>query len=521
MSVSQERQIKAKEVRDNNIVAARAVAHAVRTSLGPRGMDKMISNSNGEVTITNDGATILDKMELLHPAAKMLVDLAHAQDVEAGDGTTTVTIVAGALLGAAQSLINRGIHPMIITEVFQRACEDSINILRDMSHTVDLTNTESLLSSAKTSLSSKVVSQYSSILAPIAVDAVMKIMNPETATNVDLRDIRIVKKLGGTIDETRLVEGIILNQHASHTAGGPSRIENAKIGLIQFQLSNPKTNMDNGINITNYQQIDRALKQERQLIFRMCKKIKDTGCRVLLIQKSILRDATSDLSLQYLASMKIMVIKDIERDEIEFISKTIGAIPIASIEAFTESKLGSAALVEEVSTSGGKVVTLTGVPNLGKTVSILVRGSSVLILDEAERSLHDALCVIRSLVKEKNVIVGGGAPEIEIAVKLENIANTLTGLDPIIYREYARALEDIPYTLSENSGLHPIDIVTELRRLHLEGESQSGINVKKGKITNMYEEKVLTPLLVYISALRFATQTVNMILKIDDIVITR
>jgi len=279
--------------------------------------------------------------------------------------------------------------------------------------------------------------------------------------------------------------------------------------------------MDNSINITNYQQIDRALKQEREIIYRMCKKIKDTGCRVILIQKSILRDATSDLSLQYLSSMKIMVIKDIERDEIEFISKTIGAIPIASIEAFTESKLGSAALVEEVSTSGGKVVTITGVPNLGKTVSILVRGSSVLILDEAERSLHDALCVIRSLVKERNIIAGGGAPEIEISVQLENIAKSLTGLDPIIYREYARALEDIPYTLSENSGLHPIDIVTELRRLHLEGQCQTGINVKMGKITNMYEEKVLTPLLVYISALRFATQTVNMILKIDDIVLTR
>jgi len=520
MSVSQERQVKSKEVRDNNIIAAKAIAEVIRTSLGPRGMDKMISGGNGEVTITNDGATILDKMQIQHPAAKMLVELAKAQDVEAGDGTTTVTIIAGALLGAAQNLLNKGIHPMIITDGFINACEDAISVCRNMSIPVDLSNHEQLLSIAKTSLSSKVVSQYSSILAPIAVEAVTKIITPES-TNVDLKDIRIVKKLGGTIDETMLIDGIVFNQSASHQAGGPTRIENAKIGLIQFQLSSAKTNIDNGIQITNYQQIDRALKQESQYIYKMCKKIKDTGCNVLLIQKSILRDATNDLSLQYLAKMKIMVVKDIERDEIEFISKTVGAIPIASIEAFTESKLGTSAIVEEVNTSGGKFITVTGVPSVGKTVSVLIRGSNVLILDEAERSLHDALCVMRSLVKEKHIIVGGGAPEIEIAVQLEKKSKTLTSLLPMIYKEFADALEVIPYTLAENSGLHPIEIVTELRKRHNEEESQIGINVKKGTLTNMFDQKVFTPLLVYVSALRFATQTVNMILKIDDIVITR
>jgi T-complex protein 1 subunit delta len=520
MSISQERQVKSKEVRDGNILAGRAVADAIRTSLGPRGMDKMICGQSGDVTITNDGATILDKMQLLHPAAKMLVDLAHAQDVEAGDGTTTVTIIAGALLGAAQNLLNKGVHPMIITEGFQKACEDAITFCRGMSIPVDFTNHEQLLSIAKTSLSSKVVSQYSHILAPIAVDAVLKIADI-TSSNVDLKDIRIVKKLGGTIDDTTLIEGIVFNQHASHQAGGPTRIENAKIGIVQFQLSSPKTNIDMSTTISNYQQIDRALKQESQIIFKMCKKIKDTGCNVLLIQKSILRDATNDLSLQFLSKMKIMVIKDVERDEIEFISKTIGAIPIASIEAFSESKLGSAKVVEEINTSGGKFVTVTGVPNAGKTVSVLIRGSNLLILDEAERSLHDALCVMRSLVKEKHIIVGGGAPEVEMSVLLEKASKTLTGLLPMIYREFADALEVIPYTLSENSGLHPIEIVTELRKQHIEGKSLIGINVKKGNLTNMFDQKVFSPLLVYVSALRFATQTVNMILKIDDIIITR
>jgi len=518
---SNKQQSKAKEIRDSNIIAARAVSDSIRTSLGPRGMDKMIVSGNGEVTITNDGATILKKMELLHPAAKMLVELAHAQDIEAGDGTTTVTIIAGALLGAALNLLNKGIHPMIITEGFIKACEDAIKICRGMSIPIDLTNREQLLSIAKTSLSSKVVSQYSNILAPIAVDSVLKIIDPLNSKNVDLRDIRIVKKLGGTIDETQLIEGIVFDHSVSHTAGGPTRIEKAKIGLIQFQLSSPKTNMDNSIVITNYQQIDRALKEENRLIYKMCKKIKDTGCNVLLIQKSILRDATNDISLQYLAQMKIMVIKDIERDEIEFISKTIEAIPIASIEAFTEAKLGTAGLVEEITTSGGKVVTVTGVSGTGKTVSVLVRGSNQLILDEAERSLHDALCVIRSLVKERNIIVGGGAPEIEMSVQLEKISKTLGGLDPLIYKEFAEALEVIPYTLAENSGLKPIEIVTELRRVHIEGGSQIGLNVKKGVLTNMFDQKVLCPLLVYICALRFATQTVNMILKIDDILLTR
>jgi len=266
-------------------------------------------------------------------------------------------------------------------------------------------------------------------LKNIAVEAVTKIITPES-TNVDLKDIRIVKKLGGTIDETTLIDGIVFNQSASHQAGGPTRIENARIGLIQFQLSSAKTNIDNGIQITNYQQIDRALKQESQYIYKMCKKIKDTGCNVLLIQKSILRDATNDLSLQYLAKMKIMVVKDIERDEIEFISKTVGAIPIASIEAFTESKLGNSAIVEEVNTSGGKFITVTGVPSVGKTVSVLIRGSNLLILDEAERSLHDALCVMRSLVKEKHIIVGGGAPEIEIAVQLEKKIKNINCITP-------------------------------------------------------------------------------------------
>eukprot|EP01121_Diplochlamys_sp_Union-15-3_P008307 TRINITY_DN21_c0_g1_i1.p1 TRINITY_DN21_c0_g1~~TRINITY_DN21_c0_g1_i1.p1 ORF type:complete len:559 (-),score=115.90 TRINITY_DN21_c0_g1_i1:8-1627(-) len=512
---------KQEDVRTSNIVAGIAVADAIRTSLGPRGMDKMIVSPTGEVIISNDGATILKQMQVLHPAAKMLVELSKAQDVEAGDGTTTVTVLAGSLLNACRKLLSKGIHPSIISDAFLKASAKAQVIAKEISTPIDLKNRESLLDSAKTSLGSKVVSQYSDILAPIAVDAVLHVIDPEKATNVDLSDIKIVKKLGGTVDDTQLVKGLVFTQGAVRSAGGPGRVKNAKIGLIQFQLSSPKTNMDSSLVIESYGEMDRVLKQEDVYITKLVAIIKRSGCNVLLIQKSILRDALNDKSIQLLAKHNILVVKDVERDDIEFISKTTGAIPIASIESFSTSKLGSAELVEEESTSEGKIVKITGVPNAGKTVSILVRGSNKLVIDEAERSIHDALCVVRSIVKERFLVVGGGAPEIEISQKLYHYAKTLSGMDPYCVRAYAEALEVIPSTLAENAGLNPITIVTELRNKHAEGAKTFGVNVKKGKVTDLEKEKVLQPLLVTTSALKLSTETVCMILKIDDIVSVR
>jgi len=270
--------------------------------------------------------------------------------VEAGDGTTSVTVLAGALLGQCQNLLNKRMHAQVIAEGFQKASALAVDILKSIAKPVALTDRETLIKNAKTSLNSKVVSQYSSLLAPLAVDAVLRVIDPKTADNVDLNDIKIVKKLGGTIDDTELVDGLVFSHGAAQTAGGPSRIENAKIGLIQFQLSAPKTNMENQVVIGQYSQMDKLLREERKYILDMCKAIKKTGCNVLLIQKSILRDATNDLSLQYLSKMDILVVRDVERDEIEFISKTVGAIPVASVESFTAAKLGSATLVESVRT---------------------------------------------------------------------------------------------------------------------------------------------------------------------------
>ncbi|XP_042433479.1 T-complex protein 1 subunit delta-like [Zingiber officinale] len=509
------------DVRQANIIAASAVADAVRTSLGPKGMDKMISSANGEVIITNDGATILNKMEVIQPAAKMLVDLSRSQDAAAGDGTTTVVVLAGSLLKRSLSLLSAGVHPTAVSDALHRLSIRAVEVLHSMAIPLDLSNRDALVKSAATSLNSKVVSQYSSLLAPLAVDAVLSVVDPAQPDIVDLRDVKIVKKLGGTVDDTELVKGLVFDKKVSHSAGGPTRVENAKIAVVQFQISPPKTDIEQSIVVSDYTQMDRILREERNYILGMVKKIKATGCNVLLIQKSILRDAVTDLSLHYLAKAKILVVKDVERDEIEFITKTLNCLPIANIEHFREDKLGFANCVEEVSVGDGKIVKITGIKDMGRTTTVLVRGSNQLVLDEAERSLHDALCVVRCLVNKKFLIAGGGAPEIEMSRQLGAWAKELKGMESYCIKEFAEALEVIPYTLAENAGLNSIAIVTDLRNRHAQGEINSGINVRKGQITNILEENVVQPLLVSTSAITLAAECVRMILKIDDVVIVR
>ncbi|CAH1370085.1 unnamed protein product [Tenebrio molitor] len=505
------------DVRHSNINAAKAVSDALRTSLGPRGMDKMIQTSNGEVTITNDGATILKQMNVIHPAAKMLVELSRAQDVEAGDGTTTVVVIAGALLDAAEKLLSRGIHPTAISESFQRAAVYAVEILTSISTPIQLDNREQLIKSASTSLNSKVVFQQSSILAPLAVDAVLKVVEPGREQVVSLSDIKVIKQIGGTVEDAELIEGLVF-PHKAANVSGPKRIEKAKIGFIQFCISPPKTDMDHNVVVSDYAAMDRVLKEERTYILNIVKQIKKAGCNVLLIQKSILRDAVSDLALHFLDKIKCMVIKDIEREDVEFVCKSLGCRPIASLDHFTAENLVTAELVEEIGVGGNRMVKITGAHNAGKTVTLLVRGSNKLVLEEADRSLHDALCVIRCLVRKKALIAGGGVPEIELALKLAALADKKEGIDAICLRAYANALEIIPFTLAENAGLNPIQTVTELRNRHAKGETSAGINVRKGAISDILEENVIQPLLVSVSAITFATETVRSILKIDDIV---
>jgi len=378
-SITQQDSEKSKDIRSTNIVAARAVADVVRTSLGPKGMDKMIQDTKGKVLITNDGATILKQMEVIHPTAKMLVEISKAQDIEAGDGTTSVVVMAGALLKASQELLNKGIHAAAISDGFDVALTKAREIIESMGTPVDLGDRQVLINNCVTCLSSKVVSQNSDILAPMAVDAVLKIIDREDAKNVDLNNIRVSMKLGGTVDDSELIDGLCFtNNKVSHFAGGPTRVADAKIGLIQFCLSAPKTDLENNVVVNDYTAMDRILKEERKYIVNLVKKIVATGCNVLLIQKSILRDAVNELALHFLAKKNIMVIKDIERDDVDFICKTVNAVPVPHIDQFTKEKLGTAGMVQEVSGGGGenKIVKVTQCPAQNKTVSILVRGSN-------------------------------------------------------------------------------------------------------------------------------------------------
>merc|ERR1719429_232476 len=480
-------------------------------------MDKMIQDPKGEVTITNDGATILDQMKVIHPAAKMMVELSKAQDIEAGDGTTSVVVLCGSLLDAADRLLKKGIHPTSISEAFQKAASKSVEILTNMALPVDLSDRDKLLQSANTSLNSKVVSQHSSELSPIAVDAVLKVIDPAKTDTVNLKDIKVIKKLGGTVDDTELIEGLVFQEKA---AGSVKKVEKAKIGLIQFQVSPPKTDMDNQVIVSDYAAMDRVLREERAYILNIVKQIKKAGCNVLLIQKSILRDALSDLAVHFFDKMKIMVVKDIEREDIDHVCKTIGCRPIASLDHFTAENLVSVDLIEEQQVGVSKYIKFSGAATQGRTVSLILRGSNKLMLEEADRSLHDALCVIKCLVKKKYLIAGGGAPETELYLKLMDYANTLVGADAYCFKAFAEALEVIPYTLAENAGLNPIATVTELRNRHAQGETMSGINVRKGAITNILDENVVQPLLVSTSALNLSSETVRSILKIDDIVNT-
>ncbi|KAL1139771.1 hypothetical protein AAG570_006748, partial [Ranatra chinensis] len=466
-----------------------------------------IQAANGEVTITNDGATILNEINVTHPAAKLLVELSKAQDIEAGDGTTTVVVLAGALLDAAEALLHKGIHPSVISESFHLASIKSMEILEAMATPIDLADIDCLMQSACTALNSKVVSQNSSILAPVAVRAVLTVIDPKRENNADLRDIKIIKKLGGTVEDTELLLDGLIFTHKLANVNGRKRIEKVKIGLVQFCISPPKTDMDHNVVVSDYAAMDRVLKEERAYILNIVKQIKKAGCNLLLIQKSILRDAISDLAIHFMDKLNIMVIKDVEREDIDFICKTLGCRPIASLDHFVAENLVNAELAE-----------VTGIQNAGRTATILVRGSNKLVLEEAERSIHDALCVVRCLVRKKALIAGGGAPETELSLQLAQFAQATGGVQSYCLKAFASALEVIPFTLAENAGLNPIATVTDLRNRHAQGEKTTGINVRKGAITNILEENVVQPLLVTTSAITLATETVRSILKIDDIV---
>jgi T-complex protein 1 subunit delta len=516
-------------------------------------MDKLIQLADGSTVISNDGATILSKINVLHPAAKMLVELSQSQDIQAGDGTTTVTILAGALLDACGTLLSKGIHPVQIATSFLAAANKACEFLSstDFCHPILLSDREQLLDAVKTCLSSKVVAQNSDLLAPIAVDSVLGLVDPielakttidtvvvssKTKSNVDLRDIRIVEQVGGTIDDSELVHGLVLQKGSNKSAGGPTSMKNGKIVLLQYCLSAPKTDMDNTVIVQDYAAMDRILREERKYILQQCKQIKKCGANVVLIQKSILRDAYNELSLHFLAKMDILVVTDIDRTDVDFICRTLGCTPVAQSEQLTSDKLGTAQLVTDIFMEGGsnKVVKFTGCGGATSsctstgsidnrpTMTVLLRGSNEYVLSEASRSLHDAQCVVRSLVQQRALTPGGGACETYVAYKLNQYAVSLQGKDAYCFKAFAAAMEVIPYTLAENAGMKPIDVVTELRTKHASGMVKAGIYIPKScVIDDIMSKQVVQPLLVSTSAIQLATETVAMIMKIDDVIVVR
>ena len=501
-----------RDARKSNIYAARVIAEALASSLGPRGMDKLLVDSFGNATITGDGATILKEMEVQHPAAKMLVEVAKAQDDEVGDGTTSVVVLAGQLLTQADELLDQDIHPTIVTEGYEKAMQKSLEILDEIAEKVDPLNREVLEKIAKTALSSKVVAEFKDHLAKLVVDAALQVVKEKDGGyTLSLDDVKIEKKKGESIDESELIKGIVLDKEVVHPAM-PKRIENAKIALINTSLEIEKPEWTAKINITDPEQLKLFLEQESSMLKEMVDKIKATGANVVFCQKGI-----DDMAQYFLAKAGILAVRRVKKSDMEKLARATGAKIVTKIEDLTPESLGKAELVEERKVADEKMVFVEGCPN-PRAVSILIRGGAEHIVDEAERAIHDALSVVRNVIKEPKIVAGGGSAEIEIALKLKEFAKTLPSKEQLAVNGFASALEQIPTILAQNAGLEPVDIITELIKKHSEGELWAGINVFTGKIENMMNVGVIEPVSVKKQVLKSATEAAIMILRIDDVI---
>jgi thermosome len=501
-----------REAQHTNIMAARIIAETVKSSLGPKGMDKMLVDSFGDVTITSDGRTILDEMDVQHPAAKMMVEVAKTQDNEAGDGTTTAVILAGELLAKAEELIGKNIHPTIIIDGYKKAMEKALEAIEKIAIPVDLSSTEYLKKAAMTSMASKLVAEHREYLAELAVKAVLQVAGKEDGKyKVDIDDVKVEKKPGESLRDTLFVNGIVLDKEVVHP-GMPKRVENARIALLDMPLEIEKTEFDAKINIESPEQMEAFLKQEEEMLKEMVEKLAAVGANVVLCQKGI-----DDMAQHFLARKGILAVRRIKKSDMEKLAKATGGKIITNLDDMTPADLGFASLVEERKVGEDKMTFVEGCKN-PKSVTILIRGATERIVDEAERSLHDAICVVRDIVEEPKVLAGGGAPELEVARMLKKYAETLPGREQLAVKSFAEALEAIPATLSENAGLDPIDILSELRAKHEKGETWAGIEVISGKVQDMREAGVFEPVAVKKQVIKSATEAASMILKIDDVI---
>ncbi len=501
-----------RDAQRGNIVAAKIIAETVRTSIGPRGMDKMLVDSFGDVTITNDGATILDEMEVQHPAAKMMVEVAKTQDDEVGDGTTTSVVVAGELLKKAEDLIDKDIHPTIIVDGYRQASTRALEVLEEISIKVDPTDKATLRRVAEVSLASKLLAEHKEPMAELAVNAVLQVAekSPE-GFRVDIDDIKVEKKPGESLTDTELIKGIVLDKEVVHP-GMPKRIEEAKIALIDLPLEVEKTEFDAKINIENPEQMKAFLDEEENMLKTMVKKISDAGANVLLCEKGI-----DDVAQHFLAKDGVLSIRRVKQSDMEKLVKATGAKVVSNLDDLRAGDLGYAKIVEERKVADDKMTFIEGCRN-PKAVTILVRGGSERIVDEAERSIHDALCVVRDVVREPRIVAGGGAPEAETARRLREFSQKLSGKEQLAVLGFAEALETLPMALAENAGLEPIDIMVQLRAAHEKGQVWAGVDIEEGKVGDLKAKGILEPLSVKAQVIKSSTEAAGMILKIDDVI---
>jgi thermosome len=495
-----------------NITAAKIIAESVKSSLGPKGMDKMLVDGFGDVTITNDGATILKEMEVQHPAAKMMVEVAKTQDDEVGDGTTTSVIVAGELLKKAEDLIDQNVHPTIIVDGYRAASSKALEILDEIAVKIDPSDKTSLRRIAEVSLASKILSEYKNTMAELAVNAILQVAEktPE-GYKVDIDDVKVEKKPGEALSDTALIKGIVLDKEVVHP-GMPKRIEDALIALVDAPLEIEKTEFDAKINIENPEQMKSFLDEEEKMLTNMVDKVKKSGANVLLCEKGI-----DDVAQHYLAKAGILAIRRVKQSDMEKLAKATGGRVVSNLDDLKSADLGKAQLVEERKVADDKMTFVEGARN-PKAVTILIRGGSERLVDEAERSIHDALCVVRDVVLDPRVVGGGGAPEAEVARRLKEYSQKLSGKEQLGVIAFSEALESIPMALAENAGLDPIDIMVQLRAAHEKGQLWAGVDLVDGKVADLKERGVIEPLGVKIQVIKSAAEAAGMILKIDDVI---
>ncbi len=495
-----------------NIMAARVIAEAVRSTLGPKGMDKMLVDSLGDVVITNDGVTILKEIDVEHPAAKMIIEVAKTQDNEVGDGTTTAVVLAGELLKRAEELLDQDIHPSIIARGYRLAASKALEVLDSIAIDIDVENEETLKKIASTAVTGKHSEYALDHLASIVVEAVKRVAEKvDGRYKVDEDNIKIEKRQGGNVADTKLVNGIVIDKEVVH-AGMPKRVKNAKIAVLKAALEVKETETDAEIRITDPDQLMKFIEQEEKMLKEMVDKLAEAGANVVFCQKGI-----DDLAQYYLAKAGILAVRRVKQSDIEKIAKACGAKILTDLREINSSDLGEAELVEERKVGDEKMVFIEGCKN-PKAVTILVRGGSEHVVDEVERSLTDAIKVVKAALESGKVVAGGGAPEIEVALRLREWAPSLGGREQLAAEAFAAAMEVIPRALAENSGLDPIDILVELKRAHEEGKKTYGVDVFSGKVVCMEEKGVLEPLKVKKQAISSATEVAIMILRIDDVI---